>query len=129
MLQSVSIPAMTITEGRTLLHNPRCSKSRLALQMLEGSGLEFTVREYLNEPLSRDELQELQGLLGLAPLDWTRTGEPEWAESGLGAGASHGELLDAIASWPKLMQRPILISDGAARVGRPPGALRDMLGD
>ena len=126
MAQSVSIASMTITEGRTLLHNPRCSKSRLALQMLEESGVEFTVREYLADPLSRDELSELQTLLGVAPLEWTRTGEAEWAESGLNSSASHEELLDALASWPKLLQRPILISGGVARVGRPPEALREL---
>lgn len=118
---------MTLTEGRTLLHNPRCSKSRIALQMLEESGLSFTVREYLQDPLSREELAELQGLLGLAPLDWTRTGEAEWSASGLSVGASPEEVLDAIAKWPKLMQRPVLISEGAAKIGRPPEQLRELL--
>jgi arsenate reductase len=127
MTQWVNIAFMTITEGKTLLHNPRCSKSRLALQMLEESGVEFTVREYLADPLSRDELSELQALLGMAPLEWTRTGEAEWAETGLSSSASQDELLDALASWPKLLQRPILISGGVARVGRPPEALRELL--
>ena len=54
---------MSISEGTTLLHNPRCSKSRLALQMLEESGVAFQVREYLVEPLSRSELEVLQELL------------------------------------------------------------------
>ena len=118
---------MTITDGTLLLHNPRCSKSRLALQMLEESGVEFSVREYLNDPLSLVELGELEGLLGLAPMDWTRTGEPEWAESGLSASAGGPEVLEAMAQWPKLMQRPILIRGGAARIGRPPEALRELL--
>ncbi len=118
---------MTNTKERTLLHNPSCSKSRLALQMLEESGLDFTVREYLEDPLSRGELETLQGLLGMEPLSWTRTGEPEWADTGLSSSPSQGEVLDAIAARPKLMQRPILISGGCARVGRPPEHLRELL--
>ncbi len=117
---------MSISEGTTLLHNPRCSKSRLALQMLEESGVEFQVREYLGEPLSRAELEELQALLGEPPSSWIRTGEQEWGESGLSLGASGDDLLDAMARWPKLMQRPILICGGEARVGRPPELLREL---
>jgi arsenate reductase len=118
---------MTITDERTLLHNPRCSKSRLALQMLEESGIQFTVREYLRDPLSLEELGVLHGLLGSSPLEWTRTGEAEWAASGLCAGSSDDEVLGAIASHPKLMQRPILISGGSALVGRPPELLSELI--
>ena len=119
---------MTITDGTLLLHNPRCSKSRLALQMLEESGAEFSVREYLNDPLSRAELDDLQALLDLPPREWVRTGEADWALAGLSAGADAAEVLDAMAKWPKLMQRPILIRGGEARIGRPPENLRELLG-
>ncbi len=118
---------MSLEQGTTLLHNPRCSKSRAALAMLEERSVEFTVREYLEEPLSREELGLLQGLLDLAPMEWTRTGEAEWGESGLTPGAAPGEVLDAIAAAPRLLQRPILISGGAALVGRPPERLLQLL--
>jgi len=118
---------MSIKEGRTLLHNPRCSKCRIAMAMMEESGVEFTAREYLLEPLTREELDELHELLGSPPIDWIRTGEVEWGEANLGPGSSDDEILQAIAKAPRLLQRPILISGGSARVGRPPELLREML--
>ena len=114
---------MDFTQGTTLLHNPRCSKSRVAMGMLEEQGVEFTVRNYLEDPLSREELGRLHELLGLSPLEWTRTGEVEWSQTGLSVGAAPEEILDAIAAAPRLLQRPILIRDGAALVGRPPERL------
>ena len=95
--------------------------------MMEESGLDFTVREYLVNPLTREELTELHELLGSAPIEWTRTGEVEWGEAGIGADASDDEILDLMAEAPKIMQRPILISGGSARVGRPPESLFDLL--
>ena len=118
---------MSLDEGTILLHNPACSKSRAALLMLEECGGDFTVREYLLDPLSREELDDLQGFLGLSPLDWTRTGEAEWGETGLGLGAAAEDVLDAIARAPRLLQRPILIRGGSARVGRPPERLLELL--
>lgn len=118
---------MSIKDETTLLHNPGCSKSRAALAMMKESGLTFTVREYLVNPLTRQELGELQQLLGSDPIEWVRTGEAEWAASGLGREASAGEILDAMSVSPRLMQRPILISGGSARVGRPPELLRELI--
>ena len=94
--------------------------------MLEESGVAFQVREYLVEPLSRSELEVLQELLEEPPSSWVRTGEREWGENELSLGASRDDLLDAMARWPKLMQRPILICGGQARGGRPPELLREL---
>jgi len=95
--------------------------------MLEERGQEFRVREYLQDPLSRVELEQLHGLLGRPPMEWTRTGEPEWAETGLSDDASSEDVLEAIAAAPKLLQRPILISGGAATIGRPPERILALL--
>ena len=97
--------------------------------MLEGRGLEFTVREYLSDPLSREELGRLHELLGQHPLEWTRTGESEWTAAGLSGDAEAGEVLDAMAAAPKLLQRPVLITGGQARVGRPPTRLLELLAE
>lgn len=112
-----------------LLHNPSCSKSRTALSLLTEHGLSFTVREYLLEPLSRDELGALQVLLGSHPREWVRAGGPEWDESGLSLSSEAGPVLDAIASSPALLQRPILIHGERALVGRPPTMLLELLAD
>jgi arsenate reductase len=118
---------MSLDQGTTLLHNPGCSKSRTAHALLTERGVDFHVREYLSEPLVRAELEELHALLGLDPMEWTRTGESEWTQSGLDGDAGVSEILDAMAAAPRLMQRPILIHSGSARVGRPPERLLELL--
>lgn len=112
-----------------LLHNPSCSKSRTALSLLSERGVKLSVREYLLEPLSREELGALQELLDVHPREWVRTGGPEWESSGLTLSADAGPILDAIAASPALLQRPILIHGERARVGRPPTLLLDLLED
>ena len=109
-----------------LLHNPRCSKSRAALALLEERGIDVEVRKYLDQPLSADELRILRKRLGRAPAEWIRWNEDE--AKGLDKDAPEQELIQAIAAHPKIMERPILIKDDEARVGRPgPEALHDLL--
>ena len=110
-----------------LLHNPRCSKSRAALALLEERGVAFETRLYLEDPLSRDELEDLQARLGRPVGEWTRTGESAFAEAGLEKGAAADALLDAMAARPILMERPILVRGPAARVGRPPDDILELL--
>ncbi|HED65065.1 MAG TPA: arsenate reductase (glutaredoxin) [Planctomycetes bacterium] len=109
------------------LHNPRCSKSRAVASILAERGIAHRERRYLDEPLTRDELVELGRRLGLAAREWIRTGEAAYREGGFGPASSEDELLDAMASDPILMQRPILVSADAARIGRPPEAVLDLL--
>ena len=110
----------------TLLHNPRCSKSRAALALLQERGVDHVVRKYLDEPLSADELRILRKRLGRAPVEWIRWGQDE-AKS-LSKDAPEQELIQAIAAAPILMERPILIKDDEALVGRPgPEALEPLL--
>ena len=103
-----------------LLHNPRCSKSRAAHALLSERGVDFEERRYLEDPLSREELDALRERLGRSPLEWVRKGESAWSDAGLGPDASDDQVLDAIAAHPILLERPIAISADRAIVGRPP---------
>jgi arsenate reductase len=104
-----------------IFHNPRCSKSRQALQRLTEAGVTPVVIEYLNDPPDRARLQEILGLLRLEdPRKLMRTQEAVYRELGL-ATASGDALLDAMVAHPVLIERPIVIKDGkAAVIGRPP---------
>lgn len=111
-----------------VLHNPRCSKSRAAKQLLEERGAAFRERRYLDDPLSRDELEELARRLGQPPREWVRAKEPAFVEAGLDAASDDSALLDALARYPVLMERPIVIRGDRAVVGRPPEKILDLLG-
>lgn len=112
---------MTLSKTEpTLLHNPRCSKSRATKALLEERGVTFHERLYLEEPLTVQELRDLRTRLDRAPLEWTRRGESAFADAGLSADSSDAEVLAAMTAHPILMERPILVVGDAARVGRPP---------
>jgi arsenate reductase len=110
-----------------LLHNPRCSKSRATLALLEERGASFSERRYLDEPLSLEELSDLQTRLGRAPCEWVRGGEKAFQEAGLSKDSADGELLAAMAKEPILMERPIVVRGQRAAVGRPPEAVLEIL--
>jgi len=103
-----------------LLHNPRCSKSRATLALLDESGVVFELREYLEEPLTPEEIDELGRRLGLPIQQWLRRGEAAYGEAGLGLRSSAEALREALAAHPILMQRPIAIRGDRAVIGRPP---------
>ena len=109
-----------------LLHNPRCSKSRATHALLEEKGATFSVREYLKDPLSAAELEELGRRLGKQTSEFVRAGESVYTESGL-AGSSEEALRAAMAEKPILMERPILVSADHAAVGRPPEKVLELL--
>ncbi len=110
-----------------LYHNPRCSKSRAALALLQERGLEPRVVEYLKHPPTAEELAGIGAKLGQPPRAWVRTGEAAWKEAGLGEASGDAEILAAIAVHPILMQRPIAVRDGRAVVGRPPERVLELL--
>ncbi|MCW2622188.1 MAG: arsenate reductase [Frankiales bacterium] len=110
----------------TIWHNPRCSKSRGALALLTEQGETPTVVRYLDEPPSRAELVRVVGLLGGDPRVLLRTGEPEYADLGL-ATAGDEAVLDALAAHPRLIERPVVLRDGRAVLGRPPERVLDLL--
>lgn len=111
----------------TIWHNARCSKSRQAKALLEDAGLDIEVREYLKEPPTRAELDALLDALGLNdPRAVMRTGEDAYAQLGL-ADANGDELLDAIVDNPILLERPIVVRNGRAVIGRPPERISTLL--
>ena len=103
-----------------LLHNPKCSKSRATLALLEEKGATFETRLYLEDPLAEDELQDLGRRLGRAPVEFTRTKQAEFAEAGLTKDSSGDEILAAMAKTPILMERPVVLRGDRAAIGRPP---------
>ena len=111
----------------TILHNPRCSKSREALALLEATpGIEVEVVKYLDAPPSREELARLYERAGMSPRDGLRKGEAIARELGLAA-ASDEAILDAMAAHPVLIERPLIETDKGVRLGRPPEKVREIL--
>ncbi|WBQ12458.1 arsenate reductase (glutaredoxin) [Hyphomonadaceae bacterium BL14] len=109
-------------------HNPRCSKSREALALLRGTGIDPEVRLYLDRPPTVAELDSVIAALGLACAhDLIRTGEPDYKAAGLSRGCSDAELIAAMAAHPKLIERPILIDSGLAVIGRPPERVMELV--
>jgi arsenate reductase len=112
-----------------LLHNPKCSKSRATLGLLEERGVAVQVRLYLVDPLSEAELVDLGQRLGKSLLEFTRTGQAEFSGAGLDASTSEDVIRAAMAATPILMERPILIRGGRAVIGRPPEDVLQLLDD
>ena len=112
-----------------LLHNPACSKSRAARELLVAGGVAFRERRYLDQPLTRAELERLAAQLGRPVREWVRRGEPEYAAAGLSADSDDAALLDALAAHPRLLERPILVRGERAVVGRPPESVWTLLED
>jgi arsenate reductase (glutaredoxin) len=110
-----------------IYHNPRCSKSRATLRLLEERGVDVEVIEYLRKPLSRAELTRLVGKLGLDARDLVRSAEPEFGAAGISLDSPADELLDLLAAVPKLLQRPIVEVGERARIGRPPERVLELL--
>ncbi|TLX63889.1 arsenate reductase (glutaredoxin) [Stutzerimonas nosocomialis] len=111
-----------------LFHNPRCSKSRGALELLQARGLAPTLVQYLDTPPSRDELKALLGKLGMRPRELLRTGEEHYRTLGLAdPSLDDDRLIDAMVEHPKLIERPILIVGDKAVVGRPPERVLELL--
>ena len=110
-----------------LLHNPRCSKSRAALSLLEQAGVAFTERRYLEQPLSNEELLDLRARLDQPAREWLRSSEKAAKEAGITAASDEDEILAAMGTNPILMERPIVVRGRRAVVGRPPERLKDLL--
>jgi arsenate reductase len=112
--------------------NPACSKCRSAISLLDEAGADYTVRRYLEDPPSAQELREVLDRLGLEPWDITRTQEPDAKELGLKDwprdAAGRERWIEALAAHPRLIQRPIITADdGTASVARTEEAVRDAL--
>jgi len=111
-----------------IFHNPRCSKSRATLALLQDRGVEPEITLYLETPPSAIELRSILGKLGMTASDLMRKGEQEFRELGLSdESLSEEQLIAAMAAHPKLIERPIVLANGQAAIGRPPEAVLEIL--
>ena len=110
-----------------ILHNPRCSKSRQGLEILKNSGKEYEVVQYLENPLSIKELSELINLLDISPIELIRKGEAIWKENYKGRKMTDTQIIEAMVSNPKLIERPIVINNNRAVIGRPPTLIKELI--
>ncbi|MCI9685045.1 arsenate reductase (glutaredoxin) [Vibrio parahaemolyticus] len=112
-----------------IYHNPRCSKSRQTLELLEQNGVTPEVVKYLDTPLNVDELKALYAQLGFSSVrEMMRTKEDVYKELGLGeASVSDEQLFEAMAQNSKLFERPVVVANGKAKIGRPPEQVLDIL--
>ena len=111
----------------TIWHNPRCSKSRETLKLLEARGIAPRVVKYLEETPSAAEILQAAALAGRPLAEMARRKEPEWKAQGLD-GAPDAALAEAMAATPKLIERPVVFANGKAALGRPPEAVLEILG-
>lgn len=111
-----------------MFHNPRCSKSRATLELLRERGIEPEITLYLETPPNAEELDNILELLGRQPRELMRSGETEYAEQKLDdPQLTRAQLIAAMVATPKLIERPIVLANGKAAVGRPPEAVLDIL--
>ena len=111
-----------------IYHNPRCSKSRLGLQLLRDQGIEPEIVTYLDTPPTVQELTHILDLLGLEPRQAMRIKESEYKENDLGNDAlSREELIEAMVKHPRLIERPIVVSGNKAVIGRPTEKILEVL--
>lgn len=110
-----------------IFHNPRCRKSRETLSLLEEKGEMVTIIEYLKTPPAKSELAALVSMLGITPEQLVRKGEAIYKEQYKGKTLSDEEWLEALVANPKLIERPIVVKDGKAEIGRPPEKVLDIL--
>lgn len=110
-----------------IYHNPRCRKSREGLQLLEASGKEFETVLYLENPPSVKEIKEIIKMLGIKPIELVRTGEADWKDNFKGKDLSDEEIIKAMTTYPKLIERPIVVKGDKAVVGRPPEKIKELL--
>ena len=111
-----------------IYHNPRCSKSRQTLQLLQDHGVEPEVIEYLKTPPDKNTLKKILEHLQLSPRDLMRRKEPEYKENHLDdPSLSDDQLIDAMLKYPKLIERPVVVTDKGVTIGRPPEKVLEVL--
>lgn len=111
----------------TIYHNTRCRKSREGLEILENSGEEVNVREYLKDTLTEGELKSLLKKLNLTPIQLIRKNEKKWKENYKGKDLSDLELIKIMTEHPELIERPIVETEDAAVVGRPSSQIENLI--
>lgn len=110
-----------------IYHNPRCSKSRQTLQILKSNGIEPVIIEYLKDVPTKEELTSLLEMLNLNAVDILRKGESAYKENYKGKDLSNEEWIEAMIKFPKLIERPIVVKNKKAVLGRPPAKVLDLI--
>ncbi|MCC3304157.1 arsenate reductase (glutaredoxin) [Sneathiella sp. HT1-7] len=111
-----------------IFHNPRCSKSRQTLALLQENDIKPVVVEYLSSPPTKERLVEILKQLDMKPRDLMRKGEADYKDNNLGdPSLSDDALLQAMVDHPKLIERPIVFANGKARIGRPPESVLEIV--
>ena len=110
-----------------IYHNPRCRKSREGLQILENSGKEFEIIKYLDDIPSEEELAKIIKKLNINPIQLVRKNEKVWKENYKGKDLSDHEIVKAMIENPKLIERPIVINNNKAVIGRPPETILEYI--
>lgn len=127
----VALNTSLIDEGKKrkmkILHNNRCSKSRCAIEILENKGVDYEVVKYLENPLTEEEIRALLKKLGQSAESIIRKGEAIFKSEFKGEEMSEEDWIKAMAKYPKLIERPILIKGDKAVVGRPPEKIEELL--
>jgi arsenate reductase len=128
MSDAVSEISVDTTDDFSIYHNPRCSKSRQALQLLEERGVHPGIVLYMERPPTVAELRSLLKKLGIGARALLRRGEPEYAERNLADPAlDDAALIDAMVACPRLIERPIVVRGERAVLGRPPENVLELL--
>ena len=110
-----------------IYHNPRCSKSRQTLQLIQEKGAKVEIVEYLKNLPTEGELKEIIDQLGIKPAQLIRKGEADFKENFKGKDLSDSEWIKAMTQFPKLIERPIVVKDNKAVLGRPPENVLELL--
>ena len=111
----------------SIYHNPRCSKSREGLSILETEKANFQVIKYMDELLSFEKLKEIIDLLKIKPIELVRINESIWTENYKNSELSDDDIISAMVKHPKLIERPIVVNGNKAVIGRPSHKILDIL--
>ncbi len=111
----------------TIYHNPRCSKSREGLQLLELQEKPFTVVKYLDNNLTKEELVNIITILGIRPMELVRQKETVWIENYKGKNLTDKDVIDAMLEHPQLIERPIVINNNKGVIARPAERINEIL--
>lgn len=110
-----------------IYHNPRCSKSREGLSILEESGKDFEVIPYMQEPLHAEDLKKIILTLRMDPIDLVRKNEAVWKENYRDKILTDDQIIEAMVEHPQLIERPVVVNGNRAVIGRPPELIKDIL--
>jgi arsenate reductase len=111
----------------TIYHNPRCSKSRETYEIIASTKKAVTVVKYLDDLISEEKLKEIISMLDIKPIELVRTQEAIWKEHFKNKQLSDDEVIQAMLTYPKLIERPIVINGNKAVIGRPPSIVLDII--